>query len=153
MTQLSPHFSLEELTASDTAMRLGINNDLPLELLAPAKATAEMLEAIRSYLSDLAAKPVPILISSGYRCLALNTAVGSKPTSDHVVACAADFTAPSFGTPLQICQALVPVLNKMGIGQVIYEHTWVHCSTRLPEKSLNRILTVQGQSYQIGIVG
>jgi zinc D-Ala-D-Ala carboxypeptidase len=150
---LSPHFTLEEFIHSDLALRLGIDNDLPAELLAPARATAEMLEAIRAYLSEVAEKPVPILLSSGYRCLALNTALGSKPSSDHVLACAADFTAPSFGTPLQICQALVPVLNKMGIGQVIYEHTWVHCSTRMPDKALNRILTVQGKTYQIGIIG
>lgn len=152
MTQLSTHFSLEELTASDTAMRMGINNDLPIELVPAMRATAELLEAIRSRLSDLAAKPVPILISSGYRCPALNRAIGSADTSDHIRGHAADFRAPAFGTPLQICRALAPLVSTLGIGQLIYEHTWVHVSTRIPDKALNRILTVQGKSYVIGIV-
>ena len=101
--QLSPHFSLAEFCRSDTADRLGIDNDLPATLLPAAKVTAAMLERIRDHLSAKAGKPVPIIISSGYRSPATNKAVGSGPTSDHLDAAAADWKAPAFGTPTEVC--------------------------------------------------
>jgi hypothetical protein len=48
-----------------------------------------------------------MLISSGYRCLALNRAIGSSDTSDHIKAMAADFRAPAFGSPLEVSKALL----------------------------------------------
>lgn len=149
---LSPHLTLEEFTDSDTATRLGINNDLPLELVEEGRRTAELLERIRAYLSEQAAKPIPIQVSSGYRCPALNTAIGSGPSSDHPKAMALDFKAPAFGTPLDICQALAPVVEQLGIGQIIFEHTWVHVSTRAPSDPVNAILTLQGKGYVTGII-
>ena len=148
---LSTHFTLAEFTQSDTAARMGINNDLPLELLPAATVTCELLERIRGYLCERAAKPVPLLISSGWRCQALNRAVGSADTSDHLRAMAVDFRAPAYGTPLQVSQALAPLVDQLNIGQLIYEHTWVHISTRRPDKLLNRILTVAGKDYVPGI--
>ena len=100
--KLSPHFSLAEFCASQTAGRLGINNDLPLELYETAKRTAEGLEKVR-----LRLRSHPILISSGYRCLALNSAVGSKNTSQHVKAEAVDFTCPTFGSVNQVIEAII----------------------------------------------
>ena len=149
---LSIHFTLAEFTASDTAARMGINNDLPLELVPAATVTAELLERIRAHLGERAARPVPLLISSGYRCAALNRAIGSSGTSDHIRAMAVDFRAPAYGTPLQVSQALAVVVDALNIGQLIYEHTWIHVSTRRPDKLLNRILTVQGKDYVPGIV-
>jgi len=149
---LSTHFALAEFTASDTAARMGINNDLPLELVPAATVACELLERIRAHLGERAAKPVPLLISSGYRCAALNRAIGSSDTSDHIRAMAVDFRAPAFGTPLQVSQALALVADSLNIGQLIYEHTWIHVSTRRPDKLLNRILTVAGKDYVPGIV-
>lgn len=151
-TLLSPHFSLEEFTASDTALRMGVDNSLPAELMANARATADMLERIRVHLISLRGRPIPIVLTSGYRCPQVNRAVGSSDTSDHRKAMAADWRAPDFGTPLQLCQALAPVVNLLCIGQLIYEHTWVHVSTRIPDLAVNRILTVQGNGYVPGIV-
>lgn len=145
---LSEHFSLQEFTASDTAERRGLNNALPTELIGAARVTAEMMEKIRAHLGG-----VPIHITSGYRCPELNRAVGSSGTSDHLKAAACDFKAPAFGTPLDICKALVPHMSVLGIGQIIYEFTWVHVSTRMPEKAVNRILTVNGKDYVPGIQG
>ena len=148
---LSTHFTLAEFTQSDTAARMSINNDLPLELLPAATVTCELLERIRGYLCERAAKPVPLLISSGWRCPALNRAVGSSDTSDHLRAMAVDFRAPAFGTPLQVAQALAPMVDALNIGALIYEHSWIHISTRRPDKLLNRILTVAGKNYVPGI--
>ena len=149
---LSTHFTLAEFTQSDTASRMGINNDLPLELVPAATVTCELLERIRAHLCERAAKPVPLLLSSGWRCAALNRAVGSSDTSDHLRAMAVDFRAPAFGTPLQVSQALALVADSLNIGQLIYEHTWIHISTRRPDKLINRILTVRGKDYVPGVV-
>ena len=126
MTQLSPHFTVEEFSQSQTAARLGINNDIPLELYAPAKRTAEGLEQVRLLL-----RSHPIHISSGYRCLALNAALGSKNTSQHVKAEAVDFTCPTFGSVDRIVRAIVGSTIKYD--QVIREFDkygggWVHIS-------------------------
>jgi zinc D-Ala-D-Ala carboxypeptidase len=152
------HFTLAEFVASDTAKARGIDNTLPEALEPAAWSTLALLEKIRAELSRQAGRDVPIAISSGYRCLALNVAVGSGPTSDHLKACAADITAPSFGTPLQICKALAPLVSTLGIGQLIYERprgvakAWVHVSTRMPAKAVNRIITITERDTIVGVV-
>jgi hypothetical protein len=83
----------------------------------------------------------------------LNRAIGSGDTSDHRKAMAADFRAPSFGTPLQVCKALAPVVSVLGIGQLILEfNSWVHVSTRPSDKIINRIITISKAGTQAGIV-
>jgi zinc D-Ala-D-Ala carboxypeptidase len=144
--RLSPHLTLEEFTRSDTATRLGIDNSLPENLLEAAIQTGVMLERIRKVLGT------PMLISSGYRCPELNKAIGSGTASDHTKAEALDFKAPRFGSPLAICQALLPHMQQLGIGQMIYEHSWVHISTRTPNNVGNVALTLSGRGYVTGIV-
>ena len=143
---MTPHFSLSEFTASDTAARLGIDNDLPIELRENALKTLEMMERIRFHID------APIAISSGYRCEALNKAVGSKQGSDHTMAYACDFKAPKAGTPFQIAASLAPVFKIIGIGQLILEFgTWVHVSTRIPDKIINRVITIDKTGTRAGI--
>lgn len=150
--QLSPHFSLSEFTDSDTALRLGIDNSLPDSLLEEAMATADMQERTRAYLSHIAGRDIPIVQTSGYRCLALNTALRSKPTSDHVKALAGDWKAPSFGTPYEICRVLSASVDLLGIGQLIHEYgTWVHTSRRRPDKLVNRVITIGHDVELVGI--
>ena len=143
---LSAHLTVAEFTESDTAARLGIDNSLPDELLEAAQATGAMLERVRAALGTA------MLVSSGYRCKALNHAIGSGPGSDHPKAEALDFRSPDFGKPLAICQALEPKLIELGIGQLIFEHTWVHISTRAPVNPANAVLTLAGTGYVEGIV-
>lgn len=153
---LSPHFSLAEFVASAKALQLGLDNSLPDHLLPSARQTAEMLERVRSYLSKRLGRPVPLLLSSGYRCLLLNKAVGSEKGSDHVKAMAADWSAPAFGSPVEICRALAPQISTLGIGQLIYEcpapgRQWVHTSTRVPERLCNRVITIARSGPVLGI--
>lgn len=145
---LTQHFTLEEFCRSDTALRLHINNDLPGDLIHNAHDTLYMAELVRAFLGD-----VPIHITSGYRCLPLNRAIGSKDTSDHVQAWAIDFVAPAFGTPLQIARKLAPEIDQLRIGALIYEHEWCHIAWPQPQKHLNRVLTVQAGGYTVGIIG
>lgn len=143
--RLSQHFDLSEYTASETAARRGIDNTPPDELIPNLRKMAEVMEKIRDLLG------AAIIVTSGYRCLELNTAIGSKPTSAHVLGLATDFIAPSYGSPLEICRAIEPHVQAMGIDQLIYEHTWVHVGLRANPRG--QLLTLHGGGYLPGIVG
>ena len=122
-TQLSEHFTLEEAVFSSTADRLGIdNNQVTPELLATAQRTATRLEKVRFILA------CPLHVDSWIRCLALNRALGSKDTSQHIKAQAVDFTAPQYGTPAEIAKKLVANADLLRYDQLIMEHSWVHIS-------------------------
>lgn len=156
--QLTKHFNIRELTQSSTATRLGINNTLPAILVGNMVETAEMLERIRSHLSSVAGKDTPVTVTSGYRCLPLNRALKSSDESDHVKARAADIEVPSFGSPYQVAAALAPMVGVLKIGQLILEYPdsadggWVHVSTSLPKKLVNRIITIKHSGTVVGIV-
>lgn len=146
---LTPHFTLAELTASSTAARLGLDNRAPPEIVPPLILTAEMLERIRGTLG------CPVIVTSGYRGPAVNRAVGGVTSSDHTRGRAADFVAPAYGTPYQIAKLLAPLISALGIGQLILEGVkgkqWVHVSTVTPEKPVNRVITITDAGVRLGI--
>ena len=148
--QLSQHFTLSELTASTVGRARGIDNTPAPELVPRLVLLAEMLERIRSTLNT------PVIVTSGYRCPTLNLAVGGVTSSDHTQGHAADIVAPMFGTPTLVAQTLAPLVSVLGIGQIILEGVrgkqWVHVSTRAPEKSINRVLTITDAGLRVGIV-
>lgn len=156
--KLTDHFTLAEFTLSETAARIGIDNSLPDELRAEAVATCEMLERIREFLGVRAGRVCRMPLTSGYRCMSLNLAVGSSSTSDHPWARAADWSSPDFGRVIEVCRALAPNVSVLGIGQLIYENpspgrVWVHTSTRIPDKAVNRIISIlPGRRTVAGIV-
>ena len=117
---LSDHFSLEELTVSQEAARNRIDNTPGVQTLENLKFLASQLEEVRNVLGDRA-----ILVSSGYRCAALNALVGSKPTSAHIKGLAADFTCPSFGDVHDVINAIIG--SDIQYDQIIYEfNSWCH---------------------------
>jgi zinc D-Ala-D-Ala carboxypeptidase len=128
MTQLTPHFSLEEMTDSQTAARKGLTNVPPpsSQEWKNLHRTANVMEEVRTILGDK-----PILISSGYRSPAVNKAVGGSSSSAHMHGLAVDFSCPGFGSPLTICKTLEPHMKTLGIDQLIHEfNTWVHLGLR-----------------------
>ena len=119
--RLSKHFSLEELTQSDTAVRLDIDNTPSEEVMDNLKFLAEKLEDVRVLLRN------PMLVSSGYRSRTLNAHLGSRDTSSHIKGLAVDFISPSFGNPEAIVKAIVE--SDIQYDQVILEfNRWVHLS-------------------------
>lgn len=118
--KLSDNFHLSEFTESDTATRLGINNNPSPTIIGHLKTLADGLEQVRKILG------YPVFINSGYRSVALNKAVKGASTSAHVYGYAADITCRKFGTPDEI----VRLLKKSGIkyDQIIAEGTWTHIS-------------------------
>jgi zinc D-Ala-D-Ala carboxypeptidase len=121
-TMLSPHFSLEEFTISQNAARLGLDNTPGPVQLANLHRVAGTMELVRKILGDR-----PVLVSSGYRSPEVNAAAKGAGDSAHMSGLAVDFTVPGFGTPIDICHALVPHMGPLGIDKLIWEfRTWVH---------------------------
>lgn len=150
---LSPHFTLAELTASSVAMRQNIDNRPPPEIVEHLKHTAEHMERVREVLG------YPITVTSGYRCLQLNRAIGSTDTSAHVKGYAVDFRCPGFGTPFEIAQKLAssPVMDTCD--QLIHEFgEWVHISFDPNSKvsATNKVITIHklhdGRKVTAGII-
>jgi len=118
---LTPHFSLEELTASETAERNGWDNSPNDQELANLTRLADFLEQVKVVLGGK-----PIMISSGLRTKLVNDAVGSKDTSQHRIGCAADFKVPGM-TPDEVVKAVIA--SGIAYDQVIREFDrWTHIS-------------------------
>lgn len=145
IVQLSPHFSLAELTASGKADQLGIDNTPSPQIVENMHRLATLLEEVR----DLVGAPVHV--SSGYRCVLLNKAVGGETASAHLLGLAADIYVE--GVPHKL---LAQRIRDSGIefDQLIYEIDWVHVGLSLG-KPRHEVLTkppVRGQRYLPGIV-
>jgi len=118
---LSPNFSLAELTASETADRLNIDNTPDTSEMANLIRLAVFLEEVKTVLGGK-----PIMINSAFRCKEVNDAVGSKDTSQHRIGCAADIRVPSM-TPDEVVKAIIA--SGIGYDQVIREFDrWTHIS-------------------------
>lgn len=117
--QLSPNFSLAQLICSETADQNGIDNTPPPEAIDNLRRLASGLEKVQALLG------APLEISSGYRCAALNEAVGGSGNSQHVRGLAADFVCPGFGSPMEIARAIQQ--SDIDFDQCILEFgRWVH---------------------------
>ena len=142
-TQLSPHFTLEELTVTGT----GIDNSPPPAMMATLKRLAEKMEDVRTLLGDRG-----ISVNSAFRNKAVNEAVGGVPNSAHALGFAVDFTCASFGTPFEICKKIAA--SPLQFDQLIHERrNWVHLSFD-PNRNRRQLLTlpVTGSTYQDGIL-
>jgi zinc D-Ala-D-Ala carboxypeptidase len=121
MTNLTPHFTLEELTFSETAERNGWDNSPNETELANLKRLADFLEQVKVVMGGK-----PIMISSGLRTKKVNDAVGSKDTSQHRLGCAADFKVPGV-TPDEVCRKVIA--SGIAYDQIIREYDrWIHIS-------------------------
>tara|TARA_R110002012_G_scaffold248443_1_gene424713 strand:- start:174 stop:608 length:435 start_codon:yes stop_codon:yes gene_type:complete len=118
--RLTANFTLEELTASGTAARLGINNTPDDVQLSNLRRLAYMLQELRNMFD------APIFINSGFRNKELNQAVGSSSSSQHLKGCAADIRVSGY-TPKE---AVIKIINSgISYDQVICEYdSWVHIS-------------------------
>ncbi len=151
MTKLTEHFTLEEFLISQTAARLGIDNSPSEEHQANLLQVAEHLEIVRAQFG-------PVIVSSGYRSRALNSAVpGSSKTSAHCFGLAADFHIPGHAN-IEVCRWIADHLPDYD--QVIYEfgpapHGWVHLGLRngIPRKQTLTAKRGEGKTiYQPGIL-
>jgi zinc D-Ala-D-Ala carboxypeptidase len=121
--QLSKHFSLEEMTFSETAIRLGIPNEPEDYHIANLRLLCnELLEPVREILDR------PIFVNSGFRCWELNSALDGSSTSEHPEGRAVDFRVLGM-TPYEVCQKLVENQARLRFNQLILEFDrWTHLS-------------------------
>lgn len=127
--KLSEHFTLAELTASDTARRFGLDNTPTPAIVRVLRETAANMETVRAILCEEAGRDIPVHINSCYRAPAVNKAVGSGPKSSHIDGRAVDCTAPAFGTPLKVARAIEKArrAGRIDYDQLIHEFGgWVH---------------------------
>jgi len=124
--KLSPHFTLAELTASDTAARRGWDNTPNEAEIQNLIRLAQLLEMVRDVVLQ------PLIINSGFRSKQVNDAIGSRDTSQHRLGCAADFRVPGM-TPRDVCKLVIA--SGMPFDQLIQEFYeegkpggWVHIS-------------------------
>lgn len=138
---MSRHFSIAELTRSTTALRLGIDNTPTPEITAELERLAEtLLEPVRDLLG------VPVRVTSGYRCKALNTAVGSTAkNSAHMEGRAGDIEP--------IGMDLIEAFDKIRLSNLPYDQIiqecgptgWIHIAIAAPGQTPRRqALTATG---------
>ena len=121
------HFTIQELSASATAERLAIDN-------TPPRAAQRMLTILVEQLLDPIRRRygAPIIVTSGYRCPALNTAVGGVANSHHIVGCAADITTGSIENNKMLFALIIDMqaTHAIRFTQLIAEkdYRWLHIS-------------------------
>ena len=82
---MGKYFTIAEMARSETADRRGIDNKIPKDLLPNVQNLIDkVLDPLREWYGN------PIYVNSGYRCPALNKAVGGVDNSYHLDGCAAD---------------------------------------------------------------
>lgn len=134
---LSPHFSLDEFTRSQTAYARGIRNVPTLKQVENMQQLCiNVLEPLRCYNQG------PVVIGSGFRCAELNKAVGGVSSSQHMQGQAADLHLPN----LSVGRAWFSWIEAhCEFDQLIMEHTtknstdwWIHVSYVAPSVGKNR---------------
>ena len=142
---LSKHFTLSEMTVSQTASRRCIDNTPGDSEIVNLKQLCEnVLEPIRTHFDR------PVIVTSGFRSVALNKRIGGSATSQHCKGEAADFTVPGVSN-FELCKWMERNLN---YDQLIYEYGesgWVHVSYRLPYRNME-LTKRRGQRYLPGIL-
>lgn len=136
--KLSQNFTLEEMTRSATAQKKGIDNTPPREAVENLSVLCrDILQPIRDAWGD------SIIVTSGYRCPKLNSAVGGAKNSQHCYGSAADIKCSNNKELFRTIQSLIK-LGKINCRQLIdeYNYSWIHISTQDTAHSykLNEVL-------------
>ncbi len=132
------YFTLKEMTKSDTAIRRRISN-VPNE--QEKQNIYQLVEKILDPLREAYGKP--IIVSSGFRCEKLNTAVGGSKTSQHKTGQAADIR--SLEDTREENKKLFDLIKKLNLpfDQLIneYDYDWVHVS--YSDRNRKQILVIK----------
>lgn len=142
--RLTENFTLDELTVSETAERMGIDNEPPEDIVDNLRALASALQQVRDVLGNR-----PIVVTSGYRSPVVNRLVGGSRNSAHVQGWAADFICPAYGRPLEVCRAIAAA--GLPYDQLIHEFgRWVHLS--VDPRMRRDALTIDRQGTRQGLL-
>ena len=139
-SKLSEHFSLRELTKTNT----GIDNVPNEEQVNNLKRVCQWLERLRSKRNE------PIIINSGYRSPQVNKAVGGAPNSNHLTGCAVDIHVSGMEQLIRYAAILLDIsdLNNEDFDELLLERSprgtyWLHFAVR-PFGNRRRINLIKG---------
>jgi len=139
--KLSEHFDLSEFIRSDYAKRNGINNIPNAEQTENLRELCiNILEPLRNHFQ------IPILLSSGFRCDALNKAIGGAKNSQHTTGEAVDIDHDMSANVVNNKMIFDYIKANLTFDQMIWEHgtklnpDWVHVSFVSGDKNRNQIL-------------
>ena len=150
---LSANFTLKELTKSDTATRLGLDNMPDDEALENLKTLCEMvLQPVRDHFGK------SVTVNSGYRSPESNAAVGGSKTSDHCKGQACDLEIDGIPNP-ELAQW---IMDNLDYTQLILEFYtqgqpnsgWVHVSydlNNLKKQELTAVKVAGKTQYLQGL--
>lgn len=144
--QLSPHFSLAELTVSTWAAANKVSN-IPTtsDEWDNIKRLATELETVRGVLHHN-----PMRVTSGFRNDRVNKAAGGVDNSAHRFALAADFTCPLFGNVTKVARAIAD--SDIQFDQLIWEYgVWVHIGFRRGSQRRQLLTKREGRGYVAGL--
>lgn len=146
-----PEFCQDTLCHSDTALRCGLDNRCPPDLLHNLGRLSVLLGDIRQSLKLPAGA---LKINSGFRAEVLNAKVGGVPHSQHCLGLAADVVCPEFGCAYELAAAIAQLPCEFD--QLILEFgKWVHVSIapldQIPRRECLSIFS-KDEGYLEGIV-
>lgn len=136
--QLSEHFALKEFLVSQTASRNGYSEQWE----PPDQVVQNLTKLAHVALEPIREKFGVITVTSGYRCLRLNRAIGSSDGSDHIRGYAADIVSAKF-SELEMAKWVQKNIN---YDQLILEFgslrspSWLHIS--INPRMRNQILHI-----------
>jgi len=140
---LSEHFSLDEATYSETAIRMHINNQPDERQLENMKSAANKLEAVRNVTGALR-------VNSWLRLPDVNVAVGGSKVSSHMDGWAIDCSSTAH-TPYELCQIVLK--NNIKFDQCIHEFgRWMHLSFAPEMRQQGLTIFKPEGKYKIGIL-
>jgi zinc D-Ala-D-Ala carboxypeptidase len=149
--QLTANFYLNEFLISQTASRLGIDNTPPDHVINNLRLLCEnILQPLRDNYG-------PVIVTSGYRCLELNTAIGGAVNSQHLEGKAADIHIP--GMPND--QLARIIASQFQFDQVILEFYtlgkpdsgWVHVSYNVDGNKRQELTAVKQNGKTVYLKG
>jgi hypothetical protein len=145
--QLSSHFTFDEMTRTGQSRLQEANRQQAMPFIVPITAVCvDLLEPIRLHYG-------PVKVNSGFRGLAVNTAIGGSENSQHMKGEAADITVP--GHDLEDVFRWIALSSGIRFGQAILEGrtkvpTWIHISLGAPyrdAKKCGQLLRFDGRRY------
>ena len=143
--KLSPHFTFEEATYSEFAIRNGIDNSPDNHILQNIQQSANILEDLRYQVG-------PLIVSSWYRNKEVNKGIGGATNSAHMSGWAIDLNSNNL-IPFDLCLAALEVYRDLGFDQIIFEYgRWMHISFH--PQNRKQLLTIfdKNKGYRTGII-
>ena len=144
--QLSEHFTVGEMLRSGTAIRLRIKNLPGCDPCQPGLSEQTVISNLQALctkvLEPLRRQIGKVIVTSGYRCTALNRALEGSEQSQHLSGEAADI----YVSGRQMCQKYVNIFQHTDFDQMILEpldshlKRWIHISHRRNGENRHQII-------------